>query len=184
MDYSFFGTNAASVPLHPHHAMQFGSTLQLILQRLVYCNPSYGPPLLAKLDIADGYYRVPLSPEAALHLAVVIPSDIDGEILTAVPLTLPMGWAQSPPYFCAFTETVADLSNFGAHQNLPSHALLESSQHFEQSTHNTFHEDAIVLGDASKPPLSYTDVYIDDFFGRGSSPETHGLAKLPLPCPG
>jgi hypothetical protein len=171
MDYSFFGTNAASVPLHPHHAMQFGSTLQRILQRLVYCNPSYGPPLLAKLDLADGYYRVPLSPEAALHLAVVIPSDIDSEFLTAVPLTLPMGWAQSPPYFCAFTETVADLSNFGAHQHLPPHALLESSQHFEQSIHNTFHEDAIVLGEASKPPLSYTDVYIDDFLAVAQAPK-------------
>jgi hypothetical protein len=32
MDYSFYGTNANSLPLHPRHAMHFGSTLQRILQ--------------------------------------------------------------------------------------------------------------------------------------------------------
>ncbi len=42
MDYSFYDTNQQSVPIQPAHAMQFGGTLQCILQRLVYCNPTYG----------------------------------------------------------------------------------------------------------------------------------------------
>jgi hypothetical protein len=93
MDYSFFNTNQTCLPLAPMHAMQFGQALQRILQRLVYCNARYGPPLLAKIDLVDGYYRVPLSPSAALHLAVLIPSDIpDNPPLVAIPLTLPMGW--------------------------------------------------------------------------------------------
>jgi hypothetical protein len=41
IDYSFYGTNQSSLPLHPTQAMQFGATLQRILQRLVYCNPAH-----------------------------------------------------------------------------------------------------------------------------------------------
>jgi hypothetical protein len=66
MDYSYNEVNQISLPLAPAHAMQFGGALQRILQRLAYANPAYGPPLLAKIDLADGYYRVPLSADAAL----------------------------------------------------------------------------------------------------------------------
>jgi hypothetical protein len=101
MDYSFYGLNQACHPIAPFAAMQFGNTLQRLLQQLVYCNPAHGPPLMAKVDLSDGYYRVPLAPEATLHLAVIIPSDVPTEkSLIALPLTLPMGWSHSPPYFC------------------------------------------------------------------------------------
>jgi hypothetical protein len=91
MDYSFSQVNQHSVPLHPSHAMQFGATLQRLLQRLVYCNPRHGPPLMAKVDLADGYYRVPLSPCAALQLAVILPADTNSQPLIAMPSTLPKG---------------------------------------------------------------------------------------------
>jgi hypothetical protein len=65
MDYSFNGVNQRSLPLVPMSSMQFGLCLQRVLQHIAYCNPSYGPPLLAKLDLADGYCRVPLSQEAS-----------------------------------------------------------------------------------------------------------------------
>jgi hypothetical protein len=103
MDYSFYHTNQECLPLAPTHAMQFGDAMQCILQRLVYCNVRHGPLLMAKIDLADGYYRVPLSPTAALHLAILIPSDIPGDPpLVAIPLTLPMGLGHSPPFFCSF----------------------------------------------------------------------------------
>ncbi len=53
--------------------MQFGRALPRIFQRLAYANPAYGPPLMAKIDLANGYYRIPLSPTAALTLAVLPP---------------------------------------------------------------------------------------------------------------
>jgi hypothetical protein len=89
MDYSFFHTNQDGIPMAPTHAMQFGSGL---LQRLVRCDPKWGPPLLAKIDLADGYYRVPLHPFTALRLGVTIPSDNPNshDHLIAIPLTLPM----------------------------------------------------------------------------------------------
>jgi hypothetical protein len=57
----------------PTHAMQFGAALPRLLQRLVYANQVFGPPLLMKVDLADGYYRLPLSSDAALQLAVILP---------------------------------------------------------------------------------------------------------------
>ena len=41
--------------------MKFG-TLQQLLQHLVYTNPAFRLPLLVKVDLADRYYHIPLSP--------------------------------------------------------------------------------------------------------------------------
>jgi hypothetical protein len=50
-------------------------------------------------------------PEQALSLACLLPKDASEPQLVAIPLALPMGWVESPPYFCAVTETIADLAN-------------------------------------------------------------------------
>jgi hypothetical protein len=165
MDYTFYGTNQDGYDNAPHAAMQFGTALQRILQRLVYCNPAHGPPLLAKIDLADGYYRVPLSPATALNLAVVIPNDAPppSAPLVAIPLTLPMGWAQSPPFFCAFTETVTDLVNATLQEPHADHTLLACTQALPLPQETTFHPTAIIFPRHTEPPLAYTDIYIDDF---------------------
>lgn len=145
--------------------MQFGSALQRLLQRLAYCNPALGPPLLAKIDVADGYYRVLLSPAAALHLAVCLPPDASREPLLEIPLSLPMGWSLSHPYFCAFTETCADLSN-AILPVTPTHPYATAVQpQAELPTPSNFHPLAQFPYNPSLPrcPLAYTDVYIDDF---------------------
>jgi hypothetical protein len=160
--------------------MQFGHSLQRILQRLAYCNPAYGPPLMAKIDLADGYYRIPLSPAASLELAVVLPADDHRESLIGLPLSLPMGWALSPPYFCAFTETCADMANRHPRQphacTHPHRAVMQ--QNSTQVPPPPFHPTAILPYQASLPkhPLSYTDVYIDDFMLVAQHP--HHLATM------
>jgi hypothetical protein len=83
--------------------MQFGHAFQRLIQRIIYCNPQYGPPVMAKVDLVDGDYRVPLSPMAALD--VVLPGDGPYDRLISIPLSLPTGWTNGPPYFCAYTET-------------------------------------------------------------------------------
>jgi hypothetical protein len=112
MDYTYNGVNQHSLDVAPTQAMQFGHALQRILQRIAYCNPTFGPPLMAKIDLADGYYRIPLSNSASLQLAIVLPQRVGlHDPLIGIPLSIPMGWKHSPPYFCAFTETCADLAN-------------------------------------------------------------------------
>lgn len=176
MDYSFTGVNANSVPLAPWHAMQFGTTLQRILQRLCYCNPAFGPPLMAKIDLSNGYYRVPLSPEVALELAVVLPPDHTGDNLIGIPLSLPMGWVQSPPYFCAFTETITDIANTQPTQSLDLHPLL-SMTHGPPSAVHGYHPQALLPDQITPPlaPLTYVDVYLDDFMAVAQRPQHTSL---------
>jgi len=176
MDYTYTGVNQASALLAPIHAMQFGNTFRRVLQRIAYANPSHGPVLLAKIDLSDGYYRVPLSPQAALELAVVLPPLENHPPLVGIPLMLPMGWKLSPPYFCAFTETATDIANAALHAHTPvppQHALEAASQLHAAPiiTPNlpvTPAPDAIHQG---KAPIAYTDVYMDDFIGI-SQPNT------------
>jgi hypothetical protein len=174
MDYTFTAVNHHSAPLAPMHAMQFGSTFSRILQHIEYANPSFGHTLMAKFDLSDGYYRVPLSSQAALELAVVLPPLPGAPPLVGIPLVLPMGWKLSPPYFCAFTETAADLANqsLQAGTCLPPHPLEGPSQ---------LHQNPQISADCrltppplphlqSKTPLSRVDVYMDDFLGLSQPP--------------
>jgi hypothetical protein len=77
-----------------------------------------------------------------------------------------MGWAQSPPFFCAFTETIADVTN-STSTPTPStylpHPLLAPSKTSDSPTSTAFHPTATVLGSPNAPPLAYTDVYVDNF---------------------
>jgi hypothetical protein len=173
MDYTFNEVNPTSLLIAPCHAMQFGQALQRILQSLVYANPQFGPPLLAKLDLADGFYRVPLSPIAALQLAVVLPPDAQYSNLIGIPLSLPMGWALSPPYFCAYTETCADLANLAHPHNPPAaHPLENTSQLSPLPIDNTYASGVPFPWNTTPPlrPLQQTDVYLDDFLLMAQRP--------------
>jgi hypothetical protein len=97
--------------LAPHDAMQFGRALERLLFCIRHANPCYGPVYLNKIDISDGFYRVALAASSAPKLAVVLPTRPDEPTLLAIPLSLPMGWIESPPAFCSVTETVADITN-------------------------------------------------------------------------
>ena len=90
--------------------MQFGHALQRILQRMYDADQRHGPIYMMKVDIADGFYCLGLAPEDLPSLGVCLPLGPDGKTLVAFPLVLPMGWVESPPQFCAVTETVAGIT--------------------------------------------------------------------------
>jgi hypothetical protein len=174
VDYSYTYVNQHSLPVAPYHAMQYGNALPRLLQRLVYSNPAHGPPLMCKIDLSDGYYRVPLSSDASLQLAVILPPDKTAHNLIAIPLSLPMGWKESPPYFCAFTETITDAANKDLateNHQYPEHPLLTPSQKTISHKPLHFHPTAVLpLGTTDTPALAYTDVYMDDFCLLAQSP--------------
>ena len=82
-------------------------------------DPCHGPIYMMKVDIADGFYRVGLTPEVVPSLGVCLPPGPDGKTLLVSPLVLPMGWVKSPPQFCAVMETVADLDNTALRDQTP-----------------------------------------------------------------
>ena len=115
-DHTFFGLNQCTYLRTPEEAMQFGDALGRILYLVRHAHPSWGPILLSKYDIKDGFYRMFLSADDCPRLAVTLPHYEGEEPLVAIPLVCTMGWAESPPTFCAMSETVCDLANAMAGQ--------------------------------------------------------------------
>jgi len=68
----------------------------------------------------------------------------------------------TPPYFCAYTESIADVANAPMSTH-PHHHLLPQTQCATVPQASMFHPSAIVLGSSTTPALNSTDVYIDDF---------------------
>jgi hypothetical protein len=192
VDLTFSGVNAATVNLVPREAMQFGRTLERLLFHIRHADPAHGPVYLSKIDIADGFYRVWLQANAAPKLAVVLPSQPgQQEPLIGIPLTLPMGWVESPPAFCAVTETAADLANSQMHhRHAPPHRLdavadtvhpapeptepgRELGATWQDRSGSTEARIEIVSPPQHRPalrvpiprPVRYVDVYVDDFIG-------------------
>jgi len=108
--YTWSGVNGATLCLAPD-SMQFERALNRVLQQTYEADPKHGPVNMMKIDIADGCYHIWLSVADIPKLSVALQVGPDGVQLVAFPLVLPMGWVESPPYFCAVTETVADLVN-------------------------------------------------------------------------
>ena len=193
-DYSFSEVNKDTLDIAPSEAMQFGHAFARLLREILLANPAFGAVLLAKGDLSDGFYRVDLAPEDAAKLSLVFPvRPGSSEYLVAVPLVLPMGWQNSPPYFSAVTETIADITNtnLGNPSYIPeSHPLDELAAELDDTP--TADEDRLpallprepcstpsavaapVVRDPSLPfpstPLQYTDVYVDDFIPAAQRP--------------
>jgi hypothetical protein len=91
--------------------MQFGRCLPRLLQQIVHSDPCHGPVKMTKEDIADGFYRLHNRPSDILALGVVFISTTNGTLLVAFPLTCPMGWVESSPWFTTATKTGANLAN-------------------------------------------------------------------------
>ena len=94
------------------NAMQFGRTFFRLLSKILHANPVLGPTHVSKIDLADGYMRVPLSTPAMPQLAFLVPPHpTDDEQIIGFHLSLPMGFGPSCPYFASVTETVVDICN-------------------------------------------------------------------------
>jgi hypothetical protein len=133
---------------------------------------------LCKIDVADGFYRVDLEAATAPTLAVILPQKEAEPPVVAIPLSLPMGWVESPPYFCAASETIADLANRDIHKRFPPHRLDQVADTTPPPPPPYTGGPINLLPSTSQPTdaprepttearlrskLAYVDVYVDDF---------------------
>ena len=93
--------------------IQLGNCVERIITTMVNQYDPHRPFAFAKIDIKDGFWWMMVSQSDAWNFCYVMPStspvdDID-EIEIVVPSSLQMGWCESPPYFCAATETARDI---------------------------------------------------------------------------
>lgn len=197
VDYSFLGVNDDTVWLPPMESMQFGRALHRVLSKILHANPGHGPVFLAKIDIADGFYCIGINPLDIPLLGVLFPST-NTDPLIGFLLALPMGWVNSPPFFCAATETIADLTNASlrSHEIYPFHRLetvaatpapptlpragtpLTLPRAGAPLTLPDHPADVVPiptprLSGSTAAPLAYVDVYMDDFLqlAQGSPKE-------------
>ena len=93
--------------------------------------------------------------------------------MVGIPLVLPMGWKLSPLFFCSYTASVADLANRAVQTkaNLPEHTLEQVIQALNEPMEPT-NPQAIQPPSNHQlaAPLSYIDVYMDDFIGLSQAP--------------
>jgi hypothetical protein len=178
VEYSFCDVNEDTAPWVPSEAMQFGRALHQILRRILEARPRFGPVYISKVDIADGFYRVWLLPSDIPTLGVALPTTNGEEPMIGFPLALPMGWVNSPLYFTAATETIADLANaaLATTTKFPGHHLEAISETNPDSVADyqdppspsrpppvatAVPEDRI--HEYSPPPVASHNVYVDDF---------------------
>jgi hypothetical protein len=129
-----------------------------------------------KVGIADGFYRIQLRAPDIVKLAVSIPVLVGEEPLIALPLVLPMGWTESPPWFCAATESATDVANHRLEQGwvTPPHRLDAIAATPPAApvatppvtvTHTTAQPSQIPPRKFRDQPLENYDIFVDDFIG-------------------
>ena len=77
-DYSYFKTNAETLPIACLSAIQYGQALDRLIRDIVYADPALGYVYLLKADISYGFYRIGLRPEDAPKLGLIFPSGKEG----------------------------------------------------------------------------------------------------------
>jgi len=130
-----------------HMPLQFGRALLHILWRIMGSNPALGPVYLLKIDLVDGFYCIFLAPRHIPIIGVAVLTALGTPRLVAFLLALPMGWTNSPPFFCTATKTVTNLTNatLDRGQAQPPHCLKEAA--------NLFPADGTQIATHDVPPL-------------------------------
>ena len=180
VDYTFSGVNDETIKAAPPEAMQFGHALTRVLHAVFRAPTTHGPVYMLKLDLSDGFYRVRVRPDNMPTLGVAFPTLPGESPLVAFPSSLPMGWTESPPYFCGVTETIMDITEAAKNSNWspPEHPL-ESVAASAPATDSNLtltvpylstagHDDPHVVPTTRRrhprrgQPLYHADVYVDD----------------------
>lgn len=83
------------------------------LQRIIHAFAEAGEEdkiFMAKFDIKDGFWRLDCQAGEEWNFAYVLPQEHGQPVKLVVPTSLQMGWVESPPYFCAASETARDVA--------------------------------------------------------------------------
>ena len=165
--------NSATVKQAPAESMvQLGNCVQRIIALLADNYDPSQPFLFSKLDIKDGFWRMAVSEDDAWNFCYVLPQSAPvtniEDILIVVPSCLQMGWCESPPFFCAASETARDVIEALLEEvNLPAHP-------FEDAMVNDAKDSAMSRLHAAAAFVNLVEVFVDDFVGAtNNSDRTH-----------
>ena len=132
------------------------------LKRIIHAFSEAGDDekiFMAKWDVKDGFWRLQCRDGEEWNFAYVLPQEEGKAIRLVVPTSLQMGWIESPPYFCAASETARDVvaryieTTVGS---LPQHR-------FEQHTVATEGIPSAGTNGNGQGFKYVLEVYVDDF---------------------
>ena len=88
---------------------QIGHSLQRIIHAFAAADHD-AKIFMAKWDIKDGFWRLDCEQGEEWNFAYVLPPRPGLPTQLVIPTSLQMGWIESPPYFCAASETARDVA--------------------------------------------------------------------------
>ena len=151
--------NDTTVKLAPKGALdQLGHSLSRIIHAFAEAPDDKNTKIfMAKWDVKDRFWRMCCEEGEEYNFAYILPQAEDQTTIIVVPTSLQMGWVESPPYFCAASETARDVAMEYSNTNIgsiPHHKF----------THYTQGEEADHIHARPGAPLRYClEVYVDDF---------------------
>ena len=168
--------DASDKSLAPQHAMfELGNVIPRIIWQMASA-PDNGVPLLfSKIDLKDGYWRMVVDERDSWNFAYVLPPEhpTDQPELI-IPDALQMGWSESPPFFCAATETARDIADtyYRNNDQLPPHPDEKTVMNIDWTNipRAEFDKDAALL--------HLLEVYIDDFIAMIQCTDIPELTRL------
>ncbi len=105
----FAGVNDTTMKTAPAGAInRIGDCLSRVIHTFAEANKD-AKIFMAKWDIKDGFWWVDCAKGEEWNFAYVLQQRGDQPVQIVVPTSLQMGWVESPPYFCAATETSCDV---------------------------------------------------------------------------
>ena len=151
--------NQGTQSLSPQKSMaQLGWVVRRIVSTMAKNYNKTQPFLFSKCDIKDGFWRLSVNKQDAWNFCYALPpktqtTSLD-DIEIVIPHALQMGWSESPPFFCAATETARDIieTYYNTFPNIPHHPL-ESFLYNHQFTQSL----------APRKSTTAIEVYVDDF---------------------
>ena len=140
--------------------VQLGECIKRIVATMAKNYNPQAPFAFSKIDIKDGFWRLMVSNADAWNFCYVMPSltpvtTLD-DIQIVVPNSLQMGWCESPPFFCAVTETARDII-----MDLLSQATTLPDHPFQPIMLERL--DALHRFQATSYTVTLLEVFVDDF---------------------
>jgi hypothetical protein len=114
---------------------------------------------MAKFDIKDGFWRLNCAEGEEWNFSYVLPQDEGMPVKLVVPSSLQMGWVESPPNFCAASETAREVASQYTEMaigSLPAHK-------FTKYVMNNVHVQALPEKVDDNEFRYLEEVYVNDF---------------------
>ena len=102
--------NASSVKTAPQGTIdQLGHSLMRMIHAFAQADKEV-KICMAKWDMKDGFWQLDCALGEEWNFTYVLPQAEGEPIKLVIPTSLQMGWIESPPYFCAASETARDVA--------------------------------------------------------------------------